>query len=94
MTVLLVLCDSGDAELVANAIKEYGRTYRLSSSDHLLSTDKHRDEIWSDLRRWPGIRKLDSLLVISMRDPFRGAAHTEVQRWLKCDGVGNADRET
>lgn len=93
MAVLLVLCDPEDAALVAGAITEYGKTFRLSGSDYLLSTDKHRDEIWSDLRRRPGLSMPDSLLLVPMQDPFRGAAHGEVQRWLKRVVDDHADHE-
>lgn len=93
MAVLLVLCDPEDAELVTNAIREYGRTFRLSSSDYLLSTEKHRDEVWGDLRRLPGIRKAGSLLLIPMQEPFRGAAHGEAQRWLQSVAADYAEDE-
>lgn len=83
MPVLLVLCDPEDSDLIEDAIKKYGKMFRLSGSDHLISTDRHRDELWSELRRAPGIRSPDSLLLVPMQEPFRGAAKGQVPRWLQ-----------
>jgi hypothetical protein len=83
MAVLLVLCDPEDSERVANAIAAYGRTFRLSSSDCLLSTETHRDEVWHELHRRTDIRRPESLLLVPMQEPFRGAAGEEVpRRWM------------
>jgi hypothetical protein len=93
MAVLLVLCDPEDAVGVAGAIEELGRTFRLSSSDFLLSTDRQRDDVWRELRARADLRAPEALLLISMHEPFPGIASGEVRRWLRHVVAGEADDE-
>ena len=83
MAVLLVLCDPEDSENVGFAIGEYGESFRLSRANYLLHTERHRDDVWSDLRRRPETRAPDSVLVVPIQDPFRTLANGEVKYWLQ-----------
>lgn len=83
MAILLVLCDSEDAESVRRALGEYGETFRLSRSNYLLQTDRHRDDVWSDIRRRPETRFPEALLVVAIQDPFRTLVSGEVRHWLQ-----------
>lgn len=83
MAVFLVLCDPEDAESARHPLAEYGDTFRLSRSNYLLRTDRHRDDVWSDLRRRPEIRVPDALLVVAIQDPFRTLVSGDARRWLE-----------
>lgn len=83
MAVLLVLCDSEDSASVRSALEEYGEVFRLSRLNYLLHTERHRDDVWADLRRRPETRVPDALLVVPISEPFRTLVSGEARHWLE-----------
>lgn len=83
MSVLLVLCDSGDSLAVEAALRNHGESFRLSASSYLLHSHRRQDEISSSLSRLSGLLRPDSLFVIAVEEPRLNRVSADVHRWLQ-----------
>lgn len=87
MRILLVLCDTrGDGESTARlrqAIEEYGESFSLSETSYLLYTDRSSDAVFENLRHHAGPESKESLLVLSLPEPYTGRAPTKVRLWME-----------
>lgn len=85
--VLLVLWDTqGEEERtqrLAQAIAEYGEPFPLSQSSYLLYTGRSSDDVFESLKHQLGAQNIESLLVLSVPQPYTGRAPTKVRLWLE-----------
>lgn len=84
--VLLVLFDmKGKKEYARNlaeAIEEHPAFLQLSPETYLIETDRDSDDVFDSLKRKIGIDDNDSLVVLTVPQPYVGRAPARVKQWL------------
>jgi hypothetical protein len=84
--ILLVLWDTekikGRADRLEQAIKEYGEILPLYDGSYLLSTEQESSKVFEALKRIIESDDNQSLLVLSVPQPYIGRAPGDVKMWL------------
>lgn len=87
MQVLLVLCDTQGSneriERLVRALGKYGDSFAISDSAYLLRTEASSERVFDGLRKDPELRQSESLLVLTMAQPYTGRAPARVLLWLQ-----------
>lgn len=86
MPIFLILFDGkGEKEAIARlggAVEEYGDSLALSDESYLITTERNSEDVFDTIKRKLGVDDNESLMVLTVPQPYMGRAPSRVKLWL------------